>query len=75
VAAARVPGDLVERDAGEQPEGRGPGAAVTWGMSWHADKTRGGIVEHVHLLPAARSGHRVIDGDRRCRPIAALLAR
>jgi hypothetical protein len=41
VAAARVPGDLVESDADEQPEGRGAGTpAVTGatGVSWHADK-------------------------------------
>jgi hypothetical protein len=35
----------------------------------------------VHLLPAERSGHRVIDGERVCEaiaalgPVAALLAR
>jgi ArsR family transcriptional regulator, lead/cadmium/zinc/bismuth-responsive transcriptional repressor len=27
---------------------------------------------HVHLLPAERSGHRVIDGERVCQAIAAL---
>jgi len=39
MAAARVPGELVEHDAGEQPEGRGPGAALATGVSWHAAKT------------------------------------
>lgn len=27
---------------------------------------------HVHLLPAERSGHRVIDGERVCQAIAAI---
>ena len=72
MAAARVPGDLVEGDAGEQPEGRGPGAAVTGGVSWHADNIMRWHSWHVHLLPAERSGHRVIDGERVCQAIAAL---
>ena len=75
MSAARVPGDLVERDAGEQPEGRGAGApAVTraTGVSWHADKIRRWHSWHVHLLPAERSGHRVIDSERVCEAIAAL---
>ena len=78
MAAARVPGDLVERDSGEQPEGRGPGATAparteATRVSWHADNTRRWWHSwHVHLLPAERSGHRVIDGERVCQAIAAL---
>jgi len=36
VAAARIPGDLVEHDAGEQPGRRRAGTALTTGTSWHA---------------------------------------
>ena len=75
MAAGRVPGNLVEHDAGEQPEGRGAGAlAVTraTGVSWHADKTRRWHSWHVHLLPAELSDHRVIDGERVCQAIAAI---
>jgi ArsR family transcriptional regulator, lead/cadmium/zinc/bismuth-responsive transcriptional repressor len=32
--------------------------------TWHSDS--------VHLLPAERSGHRVIDGERVCQAIAAI---
>jgi hypothetical protein len=54
MTAARVPGDLVEYDTGEQPEGRGtgapmltrtgpartgPGGTGATGVSWHADKS------------------------------------
>jgi ArsR family transcriptional regulator, lead/cadmium/zinc/bismuth-responsive transcriptional repressor len=82
MAAARIPGNLVEHDPGKQPEGRGagpPGPASTgsagWGagrVSWHADNLRRWHSWLVHLLPAERSGQRVIDGERVCQAIAAL---
>ena len=31
-----------------------------------------GIVGPVHLIPAERSGHRIIDGERVCEAIAAI---
>jgi ArsR family transcriptional regulator, lead/cadmium/zinc/bismuth-responsive transcriptional repressor len=72
VTAARVACELVEHDAGQQPAGGGPGATGATGVTWHADKTRRWHSWHVHLLPAERSGHRVIDGERVCDAIAAL---
>lgn len=38
MAAARVPGDLIDRDPGEQPEGGGTGTGLATGASWHAHK-------------------------------------
>jgi ArsR family transcriptional regulator, lead/cadmium/zinc/bismuth-responsive transcriptional repressor len=77
VTAARISRELVEQDAGQQPEGRGPRAAASAitgarRVSWHADNIRRWHSWHVHLLPAERSGHRVIDGERVCQAIAAL---
>jgi ArsR family transcriptional regulator, lead/cadmium/zinc/bismuth-responsive transcriptional repressor len=71
MAAARIARDLVERDPGEQPEGGGAGAAPAC-VSWHAHHLRRWHSGHVHLLPAERAGHRVIDGERVCQAIAAL---
>jgi DNA-binding transcriptional ArsR family regulator len=73
MAAARIPRQLIERHAGEQPEGRGAGTGLAPGVSWHAHNIkRRWHSWHVHLLPAGRSGHRVIDGERVCQAIAAL---
>ena len=82
MAAARIPGNLVEHDTGQQPQGRGAGLTVltstatagtgAGGVSWHADHLRRWHSWLVHLLPAERSGHRVIDGERVCQAIAAL---
>ena len=99
MAAARIPGNLVEHHPGKQPEGRGAGAPVlaitgststgsagtalpagtvlpastgAGGARWHPDNIRRWHSWLVHLLPAERSGHRVIDGERVCQAIAAL---
>jgi hypothetical protein len=49
VAAPRIACELVEHDASQEPGGGGTGApwpasTGATGMSWHADKDRGGIV-------------------------------
>jgi histidinol-phosphate aminotransferase len=49
VTAARIAGELVKHDAGQQPAGGGPGATGATGVTWHADKTRRWHSGHVSV--------------------------
>jgi hypothetical protein len=59
MAAPRIPGYLVERYAGKQPEGCRAGAALAE-AGWHAHKTERWHSWHVHLLPAERRLARLV---------------
>jgi DNA-binding transcriptional ArsR family regulator len=68
-----VPEDIVERvrTLCLAPISVTPEATAT-GLNVDITNGPGAIVWTVHLLPAERSGHRIIDGERVCQAIAAI---